>query len=107
MFTFLFTSVAQANAAEPGSLSSSADCSNPVALIKEKHFEKLYPFHFLSAVPCESWTESTLVVNLPLLEIKCKDRRMMLTSGETKWLKDRERTEDEMLPLRRDAGDKY
>lgn len=84
MFTFLFTSIAQANAAEPGSPISSADRSNPVALIKEKHFKKLYPFHFLSSVLCESWIESTLAVNLPLPEVKCKEQRMMLTSRERK-----------------------
>lgn len=82
MFTFFFTAVAQANATEPGSPISSPDCSNPVALIIEKHFEKLHPFHFLSSVLCESWIESTPVVKLPLPEVKCKEQRMMLTSRE-------------------------
>lgn len=107
MFTFVFTSAAQASAAEPGCPMRSADCSNPVALIKEKPFQKLYPLRFLSSVLCESWIESASVVNLPLPEVKREEQRMMLRSGERKWLKDRQRTEDEMLPLRGDAGDKY
>lgn len=85
MFTFLFASVAQANAAEPGSPISSADCSNLVALIKKKSIlrNSIHSiFYHQSFV--ESWIESTLVVNLPLPEVKCKEQRMMLTSRERK-----------------------
>lgn len=78
MFTFLFTFVAQDNAAEPGPMISSDGCSNPVALTKENHSKKTVSI----PVFIISWIESTLVINLPLPEVKCKEQRMMLTSGE-------------------------
>lgn len=57
MFTFLLSSVTHANAAELGSPISSADCSNPVTFIKEKHFKgtESIPFSVLSPLWKLDW----------------------------------------------------